>query len=490
MKHSDKIQFVSDDYLRSAGRNLTVPFGIDVESGGKQDKLICTGILRVLPGKRLVCSGKWSGIDVVAKLFLDPSDGKRHFGREESGIKALESAGIITPKLLFSGVSVSGEIPVLGLKEITGSRDLKRVWGDAGDDEMRSDILRKLMSVIAKQHNAGICHNDPHIRNFLLSGDEIYTIDGDAVEAGDAGKNLPLKTSLKNLGLFFVQFYPEYSGLIRDAFKVYASGRKWASAETLYESLMKEIIAARNKAENEYLKKIFRESTSFVCDKNLQRYMICDRTYYNDEMAVFLNNPEQFLKEVRMLKDGNSSTVFLVRISGKPLAVKRYNMKNLWHAARRSYRKSRAWVSWRNSHLLKITGINTPTPVAVIEKRLGPLRNVSYILTEYVDGTDIYTLLNSDKAGEVNLPELAGEFGEMLRKFSSSLISHGDFKATNFILSDNRLFVTDLDAVRKHKSKQEFVRAFNKDLERFMQNWRKLPDIASAFKNEISKIGL
>ena len=84
--------------------------------------------------------------------------------------------------------------------------------------------------------------------------------------------------------------------------------------------------------------------------------------------------------------------------------------------------------------------------------------------------------------------QLAGEFGEMIRKFSSSLISHGDFKATNFILSDNRLFVTDLDAVCKHRSKWRFEKAFNKDLDRFMQNWKKLPDIAPVFKNEILKI--
>jgi RIO-like serine/threonine protein kinase len=126
----------------------------------------------------------------------------------------------------------------------------------------------------------------------------------------------------------------------------------------------------------------------------------------------------------------------------------------------------------------------------MMEKRLGPFRGVSYILAEYVEGEDIYTLLNSDKALETDLAGLAGQFGEMLRKFSSSLISHGDFKATNFILSGSRLYITDLDAVCRHSSKERFGKAFKKDLDRFMQNWRNLPDIAAAFKNEISKIVL
>ncbi|MBU0545038.1 MAG: hypothetical protein KKH97_06850 [Proteobacteria bacterium] len=452
------------------------------------DELVCTDILRLLPGKRLVCSGKWNGLDVVVKFFLDLTDGKRHFAREERGINALENSGIITPKLLFRGVSVSGEVPLLGFEKIIGSEDLKEVWEKAESDGRRLDILARLMTVIAKQHMSGICHEDPHIRNFLLSGENIYTIDGDAVDAGHIGKALPLKTSLKNLGLFFAQFYPEYARLIPVAFKAYVSGRKWTSSDALYGCLMKEVVKSRYRAEKDYLKKIFRESTSFICDKSIRRYMICGRTYYNDAMADFLNNPDAMLKNGRRLKDGNSSTVFLIELSGRLLVVKRYNMKNMWHAFRRSYRQSRAWVSWRNAHLLKSVGVNTPNPVAMMENRLGPLRSISYILTEYVDGTDIHHLLNSDKAGETDLPGLVRQFGELLMKFASSSISHGDFKATNFIFSDKGLFIADLDAVRSHRLKWKFKKAFQKDLVRLMQNWKNSPHIATIFQDEISKI--
>ena len=488
MNHSGNIKISDGNYLRSSGRNLTVPFSIDIESEGRMDELVCTGILRLLPGKRLVCSGKWNGLDVVAKFFLNLTDGKRHFAREERGIKALESSGIITPKLLFRGVSVSGEVPLLGFEEISGSEDLKKVWEKAESDGRRLDILTGLMTVIAKQHMSGICQEDPHIRNFLLSGENMYTIDGDAVDAGNIGKTLPLKPSLKNLGLFFAQFYPEYAYMIPDALKAYAFERKWMPSDALYDCLMKEVRKCRYRAEKDYLKKIFRESTSFICDKRMRRYMICGRAYYDDAMAAFLNNPDAVLKEGRMLKDGNSSTVLLIELSGRPLVVKRYNMKNMWHALRRSYRQSRAWVSWRNAHLLKSIGVNTPNPVAMMEKRLGPLRSVSYILTEYVDGTDIHHLLNSDKAGEIDLFGLVKQFGELLRKFASSSISHGDFKATNFILSDKGLFIADLDAVRSHRLKWKFKKAFREDLVRLMQNWNNSPHIAAIFQDEISKI--
>jgi len=144
-------------------------------------------------------------------------------------------------------------------------------------------------------------------------------------------------------------------------------------------------------------------------------------------------------------------------------------------------------MSWRNSHLLKSIGVNTPNPVAMMEKRRGPLRSISYILTEYIDGTDAYHLLNSDNAREIDLPGLVKQFGELLRKLASSSISHGDFKATNFILSDKKLFITDLDAVCKHRFKWRFQKAFNKDIDRLMQNWIDAP-LNALFKDEISKI--
>ena len=379
MNHSDNIQIYDGNYLRSSGRNITVPFSIDIKSEGGLNELVCTGILRLLPGKRLVCYGKWNDLNIVVKFFLDSIDGNRHFAREERGVKALESSGIITPKLLFRGISVLGEVPFLGFEEIIGSKDLKEIWEKAESDDRRLNILIGLMTVIAKQHMSGICQDDPHIRNFLLSGKNIYTIDGDAVDARHIGKPLPLKPSLKNLGLFFAQFYPQYANLIQDAFKVYASERKWMQPDTFYDFLMKKIVKSRYRAEKDYLKKIFRESTSFICDKNMRRYMICGRTYYDDAMAAFLDNPDVVLKEAKILKDGNSSTVFLIRLSGRSLVVKRYNMKNIWHATRRSFKQSRAWLSWRNAHLLKSIGINTPNPVAMMEKRIGPLRSVSYI---------------------------------------------------------------------------------------------------------------
>jgi tRNA A-37 threonylcarbamoyl transferase component Bud32 len=346
-----------------------------------------------------------------------------------------------------------------------------------------------MAQVLARLHSAGLVQNDPHIKNFLLSGKTVYAIDGDAVDAGHLGKELSYRPSLKNLGLFFAQFYPVYANLIPDAFKHYAYLRKWTPEDNTYNCLMKEIRKSRLTAEKEYLKKIFRESTHFVRDKNRHRFIVCDRDYYDDEMKAFFDNAEEFLSGRKILKDGNSSTVFLVNLSGHPVVVKRYNMKNMWHFIRRSCRKSRAWMSWKNAHLLKSMGINTPKPLAMMEKRYGPFRGVSYILNEYVGGADINHLLNTDFSGDAELSGLAKQLGDMLGRFAFSSTTHGDFKATNFILSDKKiLFIADIYSVRKHKNESKFKKAFREDLSRFMQNWENRPDIDNLFRDEISKI--
>ena len=53
-----------------------------------------------------------------------------------------------------------------------------------------------------------------------------------------------------------------------------------------------------------------------------------------------------------------------------------------------------------------------------------------------------------------------------------SRVSHGDMKATNFIVTGETLQVIDLDAVKWHGSNKPFIKAYGGDLQRFMDNWQ------------------
>ena len=469
---------------------MVVPFRLQVEFDGAIIELICSRVLRVLPGKRLICFGEWNGQHVLVKIFLNMRRGKHHCAREERGVRALQNSGIKTPELMFKGVLMPDSTPVLGFQRIIPARNLAEAWKQGEDGGQCSGMMIRVVALIADQHKAGLKQEDLHPGNFLLSEDDIYTIDGGAIDARQMGKSLSQENSLKNLGLFFAQFFPRFDHLIPEIFHVYIEKRGWSTQRGLFPRLMKEVRYFRNQRKSQYLKKVYRECSAFVCKKTWCRFMVCDRRFYDESMARFLDAPDTVIESGRLLKDGNSSTVALVEVGGERMVVKRYNIKNARHALKRCPRRSRAWVSWRNAHLLLFLGIRTPKPIVFFENRWGPLRSRAYFVTEYVDGIDAYDLFRSDGTMENDREGLLEQFGELLQLLADASISHGDFKATNFIVAREGLFLTDLDGMREHRSRSQFRPVFRRDCERLMKNWEGLTELTQQFRNRLSSLDL
>jgi len=482
------VDHITDSYyLSTSGRRLKIPFRALLKSDNQHVELTCSRIMRVLHGKRLICLGEYNGKDVIVKFFSDSKRGKKHCIREERGFRALKEAGIKTPSLLFKGLLKPGCEPVLVFRMIDQAIDFAEAWEQVRSDNRRAELLKRIVSIIAYQHEAGLIHDDLNLGNFLLAGNDIYTIDGDVRYKG---KPLPKAKSLENLGLFFAQIYPRFDRLISDVFNIYLEKRAWSKNIVICNRSIKEIRHQRKKRKKKYLKKIYRECSVFICQKSWDSFLVFDRNYNTEKMVRFLADPDALIDDSRLLKDGNTTTVALVKVDGQRLVVKRYNIKNTWHALRRYARPSRAWHAWRNAHRLALLGILTPKPIALLEKRWGPFRSKAYFITEYVDGIDVYHLLHSDRRKEVDQKFLTKQFGELFQSLIDASFRHGDFKATNFIVMDNGLFIIDLDAMREHKFRYWFRRAFNRDLERFMQNWADLSEVGNIFSEQIRNIEL
>ena len=482
------VRIADSSYLSASGRSLGMPFRALLESDNRPIELTCSRILRILPGKRLVCSGEYNGQDVVVKFFLDSRRAKRHCAREEKGIRALNEAGIKTQALLFKALLKPGCEPVLVFRMIDRATNVADVWKQVTSDNTHAQLLRQIISIIADQHEAGLAHDDLHMGNFILAGNDIYTIDGDAVNVHNIGKPLSETKSLENLGLFFAKIYPRFDRLVPDAFNMYLEKRAWPKNTVLYNRLTKEIRHQYKKNKKKYLKRIYRECSAFSCQKSWNRFLVYNRNYDTEKMVRFLADPDVLIDRNRLLKNGNTATVALVEVDSQRLVVKRYNIKNAWHALRRCLRPSRAWNSWRNAHRLAILGIPTPKPIALLEERRGPFRSKAYFITEYVDGINVYQFFHSDKSKEGDRGDLVEQFGKLFQQLAAASISHGDLKATNFIVTDNRLVITDLDAMREHKFRCRFRKAFGRDLKRFMQNWADLPELSNIFREQLNNI--
>lgn len=188
-------------------------------------------------------------------------------------------------------------------------------------------------------------------------------------------------------------------------------------------------------------------------------------------MTPVLAQADQLLDHGHLYKTGGAASVGRVDVAGRPLVIKRYNIKNFAHWLKRFWRPSRAWHSWREGNRLAFLGIATPKPLALLEQRFFWLRRKAYLVTEFLPGPDIIErfapYVASGNAPDVELQALDQLFGQLLRE----RISHGDLKGHNVFWHQDRWALIDLDAMCQHASASSFATAFTRDRARFMRNW-------------------
>ena len=181
-----------------------------------------------------------------------------------------------------------------------------------------------------------------------------------------------------------------------------------------------------------------------------------------------------------LLKNGNTCTVAKVEIGNRPIVIKRYNIKSFWHGVSRAPRQTRAAVSWANAYRLKLLDIPTPNPIALIEERKLRLRGKAYFLCEYIDAPDAaqFFVECTDKNAR---SEAVKNIATLFYKLYLLRISHGDTKASNIKIVDNKPVLIDLDSMAQHSFSFTALKAHARDLRRFMQNWKQAPAMYNAF---------
>jgi tRNA A-37 threonylcarbamoyl transferase component Bud32 len=463
-----------------AGKRFAPPFNLTLS--GDDGLLECTDLLRLVPGKRAVLLGKWRGKPVVAKLFYKRFRAGKHVGMEAEGNRLLKKADIPTAEILYSGSVRENRAKALIFDYIHPSENLGAVLQSSRDLDQCRDYLEKLMVLLARMHEAGLQHNDLHLDNFLAKENDLYALDGSALE--EKYRDAPLDTgaSLKNLAILFAQRNIGDRLLFKALFSVYCAARNLENTDELVSTLETRIKERRNVRTHRYLKKIYRQSTETVSIKSFTSFALCKRARYTPAMASFLMDPDVAfgLPGTAMLKKGNTATVVRFKVDGQDLVVKRYNVKNPVHGLRLAFKKSRADRSWFGAHLLLEYGINTPKPIAMREVRLGPFRNRAYLICDYIEGLSAREYFQAPPSkGENDLPQ---QILRMFERLKSLRVSHGDMKASNIMIHDGKAFLIDLDSMAVHKSKAGFARARRKDVKRFMKNWTRLPEVASLFR--------
>ncbi len=482
MVEDKPIKTVDTGYLIKSGRDIRTPFRLAVPKPGTGIvEVEFVEILRLLPQKRIVARARVNGMPILVKTFLGRT-ANRDASREIEGVKAISSAGVRTTDLLWEAdLSENGRL--LAFEYLPDASSLNQLWRTLDEDAQRTEILSRVMSIMSRLHSKGVIQQDIHLANFLLSGGEIHTIDGGGILCRSAAP-LGESASIMNLALLFAQFLARYDCLVPGALAEYVKTRDWPGNPDRLGTLQTEIERCRGIRMREHIDKAFRDCTRFVCDSSFRRFVVCERRAYGSEMQGLIAHLDQAMVRGRTLKRGNSATVALVHLGGRALVIKRYNIKGLFHGVRRALQKSRAWVSWSNAHRMEFLGIPALKPVALIEDRLGPLRRRAYLITEYIEGPDALDCVRSvaDPCGE-----LTG-LADIIQELSESQISHGDLKATNFLMAEGGPVIIDLDGMQEHRTRDSFERAFKGDLERFMSNWDDSPRLSDHFAALLSDL--
>ena len=407
---------------------------------------------------------------MLAKLLVG-SKAARHFQRELQGVRLLAEQGLTTPLLLADGLQ-EGEGGWLLFELLQGAQSLGDAWKQVealpvlADEQ--AEVLAEALGAIGQLHAKGLWQSDLHLDNLLRHDNRLYLIDGAGICVEEAGKPLSRQKVLENLGVFFAQLPKSLEPFTEELLVHYLLSN--AEHALPLEALQKQVNKVRGWRLRDFLNKVGRECTLF----SVQRGPFALRAIRREEEAAMLPVLEQadaLLDQGHLYKTGGAASVGRVEVAGRPLVIKRYNIKGFAHWLKRFWRPSRAWHSWREGNRLAFLGIATPKPLALLERRFLWLRRSAYLVTEHLPGPDIIErfapFVDSGQAPEPELLALDQLFAELIKE----RISHGDFKGHNLFWQEGRWALIDLDSMCQHSSLSSFAPAYARDRARFMRNW-------------------
>ena len=457
--------------LGEVDASFPAPFELHLTSG----RWICAQILRVLPGRRVVLKARRSSgpaaqseeaPDVVLKLFIG-SGHNRYRQRERRGLDWLREAGLPVPGLLedLEDEGLSGMV----IEYLPDARVI------AAEDQA---TVEQAADLLGRMHEAGLWQVDLHLKNFVQSARGLFAVDGDGVRR--RANPVPRQRGLEDLALLAAQRPPqedEGASALLDGYLANRPGPAPSAVE-----FGSKIDRARRGRGQRFQKKCFRACSELsVSEDEAFRYFtrrgrgeLVQRLL--SERNAF-SNGEGFLA-MEAVKQGNSATLVRTRADGGVI-IKRYNIKSVSKALRRLLwpmpRYRRAWMS---GQLMTFLDLPTAQPLALVEEKRPLLPSVAYLVMEDLGGKDLDLEVAERGLSQARAAEVARLF--LLLKRAG--LTHGDSKASNFVVSDERVFLVDLDAMRLGTAQ------FDKDVERFLANWE--GDVRARFESAFRAVAL
>ena len=386
---------INTETLMASGRELLLPATLEIclhnHASDSVQTLELLQIFRVVPKRRIVALARWQGQRVVVKLFFARPRWAQHLEREVQGITAMQSVGMATATLLGHGELRDGHGGFVLLRYIEGGKNLSQCWQQASADD-REAMLRRVLALIADCHERGLLQKDIHLNNFMLREEEIFLLDaGELEQFSQQPEGVDGVNSLRNLALFLAQFPVSNDERVPALYEEYRRQRPGLGLSediAVFRALLRKKRSLRLRT---VLKKLYRETSANAFRRDWNHYIVYERALESADLQRFLQAPDRYIDEGVLIKGGRTATVAKVMIDGKPYVLKRYNIKSFWHRIRRLFQPSRAWVCWRNAHMLEMLGIENQKS----ELKVGKKRELLIKCADYHDPRVIEAVLGN-----------------------------------------------------------------------------------------------
>jgi tRNA A-37 threonylcarbamoyl transferase component Bud32 len=218
-------------------------------------------------------------------------------------------------------------------------------------------------------------------------------------------------------------------------------------------------------------KRCVKNSSVFECDRSFKERYCGRKDFGRDAARAALAAHKSRLSKKDSIKSSSKSalTCHGEHESG-PLCVKEYRYLGAAYMIKNLFRRSRAMKSWRAAHGLIVRGISTPLPLALVERRLGPLVVESFLVTMWLpDAPALNDYVRSRVSGFS-----PGKRKSFIRSLSRSLgklhrqgIYHADLKSNNILVEERgrgggwTFSFIDLDRVRFARQVTDYQRINN-----------------------------
>lgn len=432
------------------------------------ESLVCTALLRSIPGRRKVYDALWAQKPVIVKLFSHKISAHRHLKTEWQGLRLLQKRQSNSPIPLFHGKTEDGCYAMV-MEKITDSSTALQIFNQTKDQDEKLNLLVLIAKEMANQHSKGILQKDLHLGNFLVKGENIFSID--PTQMSFYPHKISRKKSLSQLASLALYFTDEQIDSISQLLQQYCLQRNWTLNPSQINQFYNNLPAHRQKTIKKGLKKTLRTNKRQLRLKNTGYTAVIDKGFFQDsEPAEFLKQLDILINTGQILKKGNTCWLVRAKWASKNLVIKRYNHKTLFHSLRHTIKKPRACRVWLHAHRLGMLNIATPKPIAYIEKHKGPIIWESYLVTDYIEAPNLYSFSRDDNITQQQKKEALTQVKSIIDKLAKYKITHGDMKLSNILLTETGPVLTDLDSMTIHKlsclckiQKKKDIARLNKD---------------------------